>query len=33
MKINVEMMDAIDSFYNIYSEFYKDVENGIWPYS
>ena len=23
MKINVEMMDAIDSFYNIYSEFYK----------
>ena len=23
MKINAEMMDGIDSFYNIYSEFYK----------
>lgn len=23
MKINAEMIDGIDSFYNIYSEFYK----------
>lgn len=23
MKITAEMMDGIDSFYNIYSEFYK----------
>lgn len=33
MKIDAEMMNAIDGFITSIQNSTKDVENGIWPYS